>query len=89
MTKLWKVTVYGSGYNSPKTYYAESKEEADDIGRRYPDSEPVRYAGNYKDINADYLLELTFRGRTVDEERRQEESWYYKRMVEISKELSC
>lgn len=54
--KLWKVTVNQWGWDSPKTYYAKSREEAEKIGSKYPASDAVKYAGNYSDEKAEWLL---------------------------------
>lgn len=54
--KLWKVTVNQWGWDSPKTYYAKSREAAEKTGSKYPASDSVKYAGNYSDEKAEWLL---------------------------------
>lgn len=54
--KLWEVTVNQWGWDQPKTYYAASREEAEKIGREYPASSHVKYAGNFANDKAEWLL---------------------------------
>lgn len=54
--KLWKVKANDWGWDRPITIYAKSREEAERIADKYPASDPVEYAGNYKDENAKILL---------------------------------
>lgn len=56
MKKLWEVTVNQWGWDSPKTYYATSRKDAEAIAKKYPASDPVRYSGNYSDDKAEWLL---------------------------------
>lgn len=56
--KLWKVTVNNIGWNCPQTFYAESRIACEEIARKFPASDPVKYAGNFRKENAEELLEL-------------------------------
>ena len=58
MKKLWKVRVNQWGWDSPKTYYAESREAAAAIGEKFPASDNVEYAGNFTDAQAAWLLDV-------------------------------
>ena len=60
MTKLWKVTVNALGWDSPRTFYADSRATAEKIRSKFPASGPVEYAGNFNDENAEEYLENTF-----------------------------
>lgn len=54
--KLWKVRVNQWGWDSPKTYYAASRKDAEAIALKYPASDPVTYAGNFSQDKAEWLL---------------------------------
>lgn len=56
MIKLWSVTVNNWGWDSPRTYYAKSREAAEEIAAKYPAADRVQYAGNYTDERATQLL---------------------------------
>lgn len=58
MKKLWKVAVNNWGWNSPRTFYAESREAAAEIGEKFPASDGAEYAGNFTDENAAQLLNI-------------------------------
>ena len=64
MTKLWKTEVNNWGWDSPRTLYARSREEAEKIGRKFPAGGSVKYAGSFDDENADKLVKYT--ERTLD-----------------------
>ena len=55
--KLWKVRVNNWGWDSPRTKYARSRREAEEIADRYPAANAVQYAGNFTEANAHELLE--------------------------------
>ena len=57
MTKLYRVTVINWGWDSPLTYYANSREEAQAISDRFPGSDGVKYAGRYTDDHAAEILD--------------------------------
>ena len=57
MIKLWRVTVNNWGWDSPKTFYAVSRDYAEKIRAKYPAADPVQYAGNYTEDNAARLLD--------------------------------
>ena len=54
--KLWKVRVNNWGWDSARTYYFKSREEAKEFSNKYPASDDVEYAGNFTEKNAKYLL---------------------------------
>ena len=54
--KLWEVTVNQWGWDRPKTFYAPSRADAQKIADKYPASDPVKYAGNYSDDKAQWLM---------------------------------
>ena len=55
MKKLWSVTVNGWGWLEPRTYYYESREEAERDAAKYPAHDPVKYAGRFNVKKADVL----------------------------------
>lgn len=55
MKKLWKVTVNQWGWDSPQTFYYESREEAEKDSAKYPASDGVEYAGQFTNIKADLM----------------------------------
>ena len=54
--KLWKVKVNNFGWNAPSVIYASSREEAEEIYRKYPAADRVEYAGNFAEPKAKRLL---------------------------------
>lgn len=52
MKKMWKVTVNGWGWDCPRTYFAESREEAQRVSEKHPASDGVEYAGRFTDEHA-------------------------------------
>ena len=56
MKKLWKVKVNNWGWAGPRVLYAESREEAKAMAKKYPASDNVQYAGNFTDVRALDLL---------------------------------
>lgn len=53
---LWKVTVNNWGWDRPKTIYATSRQEAEEIRSKYPAADSVEYAGKFTHENAMRLL---------------------------------
>lgn len=58
--KLWKVTVNDWGWDSPRTFYCRSKEQAREIQKEYPASDDIEYAGMFTEDKAKYLLKEEF-----------------------------
>ena len=56
MKKLWKVTVNNWGWDSPRTYYCESRNDCLKIYRRFPAADPIKYAGMFTEGNANELV---------------------------------
>lgn len=54
--KLWKVVINNWGWEGPRTRYARSREEAEQIGAAHPAADPVEYAGDFTEANARRLL---------------------------------
>lgn len=54
--KLWKVKVNNWGWDRPQTFYAKTREEAQEIAGKYPAADKIQYAGNYSEARAKELL---------------------------------
>ena len=52
MKKLYKVTVNNYGWDSTKTLYFETKEEAQAAYEKYPAADRVQYAGGFSEARA-------------------------------------
>lgn len=53
--KLWKVTVNNWGWDTPRTYYFQTREEAQQAYDSAPAADPVQYAGLFTEENAQRL----------------------------------
>ena len=60
MKKLWKVTVNRFGWNYPKTFYVNSRENAEKLSENYDCADPVLYAGNFTDDKAAELETILY-----------------------------
>lgn len=56
MVKLWRIRVNNWGWDNPRTYYAESREKAEEIGNKFPAADAVQYAGRFTEENAKILM---------------------------------
>ena len=52
MKKLYKVTVNNFGWDSTKTLYFETKEDAQAAYEKYPAADRVQYAGRFTEARA-------------------------------------
>ena len=52
MKKLYKVTVNNFGWDSTKTLYFETKEDAQAAYGKYPAADRVQYAGRFTEARA-------------------------------------
>lgn len=52
MKKLYKVTVNNFGWDSTKTMYFETKEDAQAAYEKYPAADRVQYAGRFSETRA-------------------------------------
>ena len=74
--KLWKVSVNNWSWDRRRYFYAKSREEAEKIGSEYLASSAVRFAGNFSDNKAEWLLSDSTESFEVWKENRQSLSTY-------------